>query len=171
MFDPALGSRAVLGVLLIHVDIVEGLLLRKVGEARAVYGSHLVNGTLEVGGVEKLTGAAGIHPVTLAVLIEPLLTEGLRGHGEMGRNPFDIRRGKGGCHGTTAIPASQTIDVFPGKRVGGNGHRRKAPGTFIFDSGKEAAKSGFFIEEFLPESAEIHVGSANFGKIKVENRG
>ncbi len=74
---------------------------------------HLIDTAHIRSGVEKLTGLAAIHPIAIAIEVQPFLPEGIRFHIEVFGNPPDILFGEGRGHLPTTIGTGQAVDLLP----------------------------------------------------------
>ena len=96
LFYQAIRSGTIFNILFEDMHIIYHPALGMVWKARAVAGAHFIDAALIVFEVKKLAGLRFIHPVALAVFVQPFFAECFGRHPQVGGDAFDIDHGIGG---------------------------------------------------------------------------
>jgi hypothetical protein len=131
-----------LHILFVHVHVVDHFLLRQVWELSAIDGPDCVDGAHIGFPVKELARGAFVHPLPLAVLIQPFFPELLYGHIQVGRDALQILKGVCGRHRAAAIGAGQTICFLPYLFVGNLRIGVQRIGRIVFKLCKKPSQPG-----------------------------
>ena len=96
LFYKAIRGGTIFNILFEDMHVVNHPALGVVWKACAVAGTHFIDAALVVFEIKELAGLGFIHPVALAVFVQPFITECFGSHTQVGGDAFDIDHGIGG---------------------------------------------------------------------------
>lgn len=106
-------SRAILHILLIHMNPILEFFLGMVGEAGAVGWTNFVYRAVVILQIQELARLGLIHPITASVFSQPFLAESFWFHFKMRRDSLYICRGIGRRHGFATVRTTEAICFSP----------------------------------------------------------
>ena len=104
-FDHTEGGRAICYVLTVPDHVIGHLSSGEMRKTGAVSRPYLIDTAHIRSGIQELAGLCSIHPITIAVEIQPPFPKGIRCHIQMLCNPSYILLREGGGHLPAAIGA------------------------------------------------------------------
>ena len=106
--------RTILYILFEHMSVIGERFFIVMREPGAIFWTDRIDAAFIINKIKELAWLIAVHPVAIAVLVQPLLFESIDRHSKMRTDPFEIPGSISWRHGLAAIGAAQAISFLPG---------------------------------------------------------
>jgi hypothetical protein len=130
-YQPVSGG-AVFDVLFEHMHIVHHPAACMMGKSGAVAGTNSIDAAFIIIEVQELAGLTLVHPITLAVFVQPFLAKGFGAHVKVCRNTLYVGDGISGTHGFATVGALKTVSLLPNSFISLCGYIVQSAGWIFF---------------------------------------